>query len=118
MTAVETGQISEKDFEEVLSKTPEDLQNWIEDQELEPRKMELWLFHYWMRHHTDLKPGTRVDYRKEVAQHWEEIDDNEEDGVDLFEASSQRRSAVNKYRAFLGSEFLENHSRNRKDEGE
>jgi len=41
-------------------------QEWLEDQDLTQRDIELLGFHEWMRNKTSLESGTIVEYRKKI----------------------------------------------------
>lgn len=92
-------------FEQIVSEKPESFQKWIRDQDLSEEEKAVFCFHYWMRNHTTLTPGTIVDYKKDVSRYRKTPGREDIDWSDL---TVQEKSALNKFSAFESSEFVEN----------
>lgn len=81
---------------------PPEFQKWLKEQDLEGRDKKMHNFHRWMRKHTDLGSGTRVEYRKKLHSLMRE--DGSLD-VEKENLSTREKTAYNKYQAYLESDF-------------
>jgi len=73
---------------------------WLKNQELTQRQIEMLLFQHWMREETTLDSGTIVEYRNKVHQL---MNENSKLVVDREELDTRENTAVNKFEQYLES---------------
>jgi len=73
-------------------------QEWLKEQDLTQRQIEMLLFQHWMREETNLDSGTIVEYRKKIHQL---MDEDSKLVVDREQLSTRENTAVNKFQEYI-----------------